>query len=103
MKIRIRTGLAVLACAAVATVAHAADDAARSLAAGCLGCHQSTANQSPTIPSLYGQPRASIAAKLRAFRDGAQAGTIMPQLAKGYDDAQIDAIAGYFAVQKGPQ
>jgi cytochrome c553 len=27
-------------------------------------------------------------------------GTIMPQLAKGYTDEQIDLVAGWFAAQK---
>jgi cytochrome c553 len=36
---------------------------------------------------------------MRAFRDGKRPATIMHQLAKGYTDAQIDAISGYFASQ----
>ena len=32
-----------------------------------------------------------------AFKSGVRPGTVMPQLAKGYSDAQIDALAGYFA------
>ena len=72
----------------------AEDHRAREWAAGCLGCHHPAAN---AIPSLNGQPRDEIAAKFRAFRDGRQTGTVMPQLAKGYSDAQIDAIAAWFA------
>jgi cytochrome c553 len=87
----------VAACAAWAGPAGAADASARALAAGCESCHQSGER---AIPTLAGQSRAALAAKLRAFRDGAQAGTIMPQLAKGYTDAQIDAVAGYFAEQR---
>ena len=37
---------------------------------------------------------------MRAFRDGKRPATVMHQLAKGYSDAQIDALAGYFAAQK---
>jgi cytochrome c553 len=33
------------------------------------------------------------------FRSGAQPATIMHQLSKGFTDAQIKAIAGYFAAQ----
>jgi cytochrome c553 len=81
---------ALLACAASAS----ADEATRALAAGCLACHQPV---SGALPVLHGQPRESLAGKFRSFRDGRQPGTVMPQLAKGYTDPEIDAIAGYFA------
>ena len=100
MKSRSRTALAIFAGALLASAAQAADDGARALAAGCLGCHQPGGS---VLPTLHGQPQAATAAKLRAFRDGTQTGTLMPQLAKGYDDAQIDAIAGWFAAQKAPR
>lgn len=94
-----------LACAAAAAwsaltgAASAADDSARALAAGCLTCHQPAGR---ALPVLAGQPQAALADKLRAFRSGTQAGTVMPQIAKGYTDAQIDAIARYFAEQRTP-
>ena len=77
--------------------AMAAGEDARALAAGCLACHQPVAGA--LLPALDGPPRDSIATKFRALRDGTQPGTVMPQLAKGYTDAQIDAIARYFAAQ----
>ena len=49
------------------------------------------------MPALAGVARERIAAELRAFRDGSRPGTVMPQIAKGYDDAQIDALAAYFS------
>jgi len=73
------------------------DHHAREWAAGCLGCHQPAGG---TIPLLHGQSREALAAKFRAYRDGLQSGTVMPQLAKGYTDAQIDAIAEWFAAAK---
>ncbi len=36
---------------------------------------------------------------MQDFRSGARNGTVMPQLAKGYTDAQIDAMAAWFAAQ----
>jgi cytochrome c553 len=36
---------------------------------------------------------------LRAFRRGERSPTVMHQIAKGYDDAQIDRLAAYFASQ----
>jgi len=49
------------------------------------------------MPALAGLARERIAAELRAFREGSRAGTVMPQIAKGYSDAQIDALAAYFS------
>ena len=37
---------------------------------------------------------------MRAFRDGKRPATVMHQIAKGYTDAQIDAMAAWFAAQK---
>jgi cytochrome c553 len=72
---------------------------AREWAAGCLGCHQPVGG---TIPRLHGQSRDELAAKFRAYRDGRQPGTVMPQLAKGYTDAQIDAIAAWLSTAQTP-
>jgi len=37
--------------------------------------------------------------QLKTFKDGTRQATVMHQLAKGYNDAQIEAIAAYFAAQ----
>jgi cytochrome c553 len=37
---------------------------------------------------------------MRAFRDGQRPATVMHQIAKGYSDAEIEAIAGWYAAQK---
>jgi cytochrome c553 len=90
----------VLSCIAVA--AHAQPSGAtpiRSLAATCAACHgtDGRAVQGQAMSGLAGQARERIAAELRAFRDGSRPGTVMPQIAKGYSEAQIDALAAYFA------
>lgn len=87
-------GPAVFAACGSAFAAASVDHHAREWAAGCLGCHQPVGG---TIPRLHGQSRDELAAKFRAYRDGRQSGTVMPQLAKGYTDAQINAIAAWFA------
>ena len=53
------------------------------------------------MPSLAGQPKAYLIEQMRAFRDGKRTGTIMPQLAKGYTDSQVEAIADYFSRRIG--
>lgn len=75
----------------------------RNLAAGCAICHGTegriTTKDSPLIP-LAGLPRDHIATQMRAFRDGKRPATVMHQIAKGYTDPQIDALAAWFAAQK---
>ena len=73
---------------------------ARNLAANCANCHGTNGRGTGAMPSLAGQSRDYIARQMRDFRDGKRPATIMHQLAKGYSEAQIDLIAGYFAAQK---
>ena len=84
-----------------APTALAQDANARNLAAGCAICHGTQGKPAPTplIP-LAGLPRDHIATQMRAFRDGQRPATVMHQIAKGYSDAQIEAIAGWYAAQK---
>ena len=41
-----------------------------------------------------------IASQMRALRDGKRPATVMHQIAKGYTDPQIDALAAWFSAQK---
>ncbi len=69
------------------------------LAANCANCHGTKGVASGAMPSLAGLKASYISEQMRAFRDGKRPATIMHQLSKGYTDAQIDAMAGYFAAQ----
>ena len=97
----------IFAAAALAALpalpAAAQDSAGRNLAAACAICHGTEgrpgATDSPLIP-LAGLPREHIATQMRAFRDGKRPATVMHQIAKGYTDPQIDALAAWFAAQK---
>jgi cytochrome subunit of sulfide dehydrogenase len=88
-----------LLCAAPGALAQ--DAAGRNLAAACAICHgtEGRAVTKEVIP-LAGLPREHIASQMRAFRDGQRPATVMHQIAKGYTDAQIDAMAAWFAAQK---
>jgi cytochrome c553 len=82
----------------VATLAGAQDAAtlrARSLVATCAACHGTDGRAVPTaaIPGLTGMPAAYLVEQMKAFKSGARAGSVMPQLAKGYSDAQIEQLA----------
>ena len=91
-----------LAAAVLAACPAAAQDAqGRNLAAGCAICHgtDGRAVTKDLIP-LAGLPREHIATQMRDFRDGKRPATVMHQIAKGYTDPQIDALAAWFASQK---
>ena len=73
---------------------------ARSWAAGCANCHGTQGQAQPGNESLAGMSKPDIVKKMQDFKLGRKPATVMHQLAKGYSDEQIDAIATYFAAQK---
>ena len=81
--------------------AHGQEAATRNMASACAICHgtDGRAATKDVVP-LAGLPAAHIASQMRAFRDGQRPATVMHQIAKGYNDQQIDALAAWFAAQK---
>ncbi|MEG0922478.1 MAG: c-type cytochrome [Comamonas sp.] len=71
-------------------------------AANCAACHgtDGRAVQGSTVPGLAGVPAATMVEQLQAFKNGKRPATVMHQIAKGLSDAQIKAMADYFAAQK---
>lgn len=68
------------------------------LAGPCANCHGPDGRSTGAIPSIAGLDASETAARLRAFRAGQVPGaTVMPRLMKGYDDAQIEMLAQWFA------
>jgi sulfide dehydrogenase cytochrome subunit len=96
-----RTIALAAALAASAVSAHAQENP-RNLASACAICHGTQGKPAPDAPliPLAGLPQDHIATQMRAFRDGKRPATVMHQIAKGYTDAQIDAMAAWFAAQK---
>jgi cytochrome subunit of sulfide dehydrogenase len=93
--------LAMLGALCLAPAAFGQDSAARNLAAACAICHGTDGHAvTKEVIPLAGLPREHIAAQMRAFRDGQRPATVMHQIAKGYTDAQIDALAAWFSSQK---
>lgn len=73
----------------------------RSWAASCAACHGTDGRAQPGMISLAGVPKEVTVQKMLDYKAGrVPSATLMHQLAKGYSDEQISAIAGYFAVQK---
>jgi len=82
---------------AAATVASAEPPAG---AAACSGCHPSSARVQSPVVRLVGRDRAEIVKAMQDFRSGARAGTVMDRIAKGFTDAEIQAIAAWWASQR---
>jgi len=72
----------------------------RSLAASCAACHGTHGQAQPGMVTLAGMPQAVIVQKMLDYKAGRLPATLMHQLAKGYTDDEINAIAAYFAAQK---
>ena len=95
--------LAALCLLAMTSGAQAADpNLGRNLAATCANCHGTNGNavKGAGIDALAGVPKATTLQKLADFKSGDKPASIMHQIAKGYSDEQLDAIATYFAAQK---
>lgn len=101
MKRTLLVGLAAGLLAVLGT-AHAQTDVlqVRSWAAACANCHGTNGHAQPGNEPLAGVAKDELLKKLKDFKSGAKPATVMHQLAKGYTDEQLDAIAGWFAAQK---
>jgi sulfide dehydrogenase cytochrome subunit len=67
----------------------------RALAATCANCHGTEGKgvENGGMPLIHQLSQTNMLAQLMAFKSGARSGTIMPQLAKGYTDEQLEVIA----------
>jgi cytochrome subunit of sulfide dehydrogenase len=68
-------------------------------AAACSGCHPASSRVSSPVVRLAGMDKESIVRALQEFRAGTRSGTIMDRIAKGFSDAEIQALAAWFAAQ----
>lgn len=73
----------------------------RLLASNCAACHGTGGRARDAMPRLAGQNKQYIVDQMQQFKTGKRPATIMHQLAKGYTDEQINALAEYFSRQKG--
>jgi len=86
---------------ALSALAQGADPSlARNLAAACANCHGTNGMSVQGMPNLAGQQRTYLVQQMQDFKTGKRPATIMHQLAKGYTDEQIEALAAYFSAQK---
>ena len=104
--LRLEIQLAAALCLTGVAFSAAAQDAAtlnlRSLAATCGNCHgtDGRAVAGSAVVSLAGMPKDYLLTQMKAFKSGTRPATVMHQISKGYSDAQIESLAGYFAAVK---
>ena len=67
------------------------------LAYACVTCHGPAGHSQGAIPSLATLSSADIMTALQAFRAETRPSTVMHRIARGLDDADIIAVATYFA------
>ena len=67
------------------------------LANNCFTCHGPNGHSPGEIPSIDKLSADDLATALKQFRSGERASTVMGRQAKGYSDADLEAIAKYIA------
>ncbi len=86
---------------AVSAIAQAAPPSAAMLSNACAGCHGTNGGSAgPSMPSLASQSKTAIVDAMKKFKSGERPSTVMGRLAKGYSDAEIEAMGDYFSKQK---
>jgi sulfide dehydrogenase cytochrome subunit len=79
----------------------AAPPTAEMISFACAGCHGTNGGSAGlTMPSLASQSKASIVDAMKKFKSGERPSTVMGRLAKGYSDAEFDAMGNFFSAQK---
>jgi cytochrome c553 len=69
-------------------------------ASACSGCHPASSAAEAGVPALAGRDAQEIVTQMRAFRSGQRDATVMDRIAKGYTDAEIEAIADWYQAQR---
>lgn len=101
MKIRKDGWIVAAGLLALSAASLAAPPTAAMLSNACAGCHGTLgASAGPSMPSLAGQSKVSIVESMKGFKSGVRPSSIMGRLAKGYSDAEFDAMGEFFSKQK---
>lgn len=68
------------------------------LAGSCANCHGTEGRLVGAVPAIAQRPASILESQLLAFkRDEASRATVMNRIAKGYTEAELRALAHYFA------
>ena len=68
-------------------------------ATACTGCHPAKAGVQSPVPPLAGKNAAETVAQMQTFRAGQRPATVMDRIAKGFSEAETQAIADWYAQQ----
>ena len=73
----------------------------RSMAAACAACHGTAGRPAANsaVAGLAGRSREELVQVMAQFKKGERPATLMHQIAKGYGDDEIAALADYFSQQ----
>jgi cytochrome c553 len=79
--------------------ANLSPEGVRQMASTCAPCHGTGGRPAPGSigAALAGRSSGDIVNAMRQFRDGTRPATVMHQIAKGFSDAEIGALADYFS------
>ncbi|MGF1548324.1 MAG: c-type cytochrome [Thiotrichales bacterium] len=66
--------------------------------AACHGTHGKSYDE--YMPSLAGIDRQHLVQSMRDYRDDRRQSVVMNRVAKGYSDAEIDALADFFSTMR---
>jgi cytochrome c553 len=93
--------LLALAAAAPPATAQSMEERAKLWAASCAACHGFEGRSVSEVPALAGKSKSDLVKALMDFKSGAtKTATVMHQHARGYSDAQLEAMADFFSKQK---
>jgi sulfide dehydrogenase cytochrome subunit len=85
----------------VPTVVCAGERPASMLSNACAGCHGTAgASAGHSIPVIAGLPSEYFRRTMKQYQSGERYSSIMGRIARGYSDAEIDAMATFFEKQK---
>src|SRR3989344_1270041 len=73
--------------------------AVRNMISNCYSCHGTDGRSPGVIPSLTGKNADQTLLMLKAYKSGQLAATVMTRQAKGYTDAELEALANYIGTK----
>jgi len=93
---------ALFACGLAFTAAASAGGGASESMLGntCAGCHGTDGISSGPAPTIAGLSPDYFTSVMQGYRSGDNGSTIMGRIAKGYTDADLDALASFFSKKK---
>lgn len=69
--------------------------AVKNMISNCFSCHGTDGRSAGVIPSLTGMTARQAETMLKGFKSGELPATVMTRHAKGYTDAELEALANY--------